>query len=118
MHEETSLTLLLLLQRRAASVGGDLAGLGYLRLSLWLKSHWHLQSFPAGCISEGSHHPHLQSWGGKARLGCLQADWVWFFMAKSLQGVGGGVDLGVGVVSGVGGIQVCRSRAGGVVQDG
>lgn len=73
MHEEMSLTLLLLLQRRAASVGGDLAGLGYLRLSLRLKSCWHLQHFPAGCITKGSPPPLLAELGDKAHLGCLQA---------------------------------------------
>lgn len=120
MHEETSLTLLLLLQRRAASVGGDLAGLGYLRLSLRLKSCWHPQPFPAGCISEGSSPPSLAELGGKAHLGCLQAGWVTVFMVQFFWGGREGVclDLGVGVVSGVGGIQVCRSRAGGVVWDG
>lgn len=51
MHEETSLTLLLLLQRRSVSVGGDLAGLGYLRLSLWLKGCWHPQPFFMGALA-------------------------------------------------------------------
>lgn len=74
MHEETSLTLLLLLQRSSASVGGDLAGLGYLRLSLWLKSCWHLQPFFAGCISEGSPPPLLVKLEGKTHLGYLQAE--------------------------------------------
>ena len=92
-----------------------MAGLGYLRLSLWLKSCWHLQPFPAGCISEGSPPPLLAELGGKAHVGCLQAGWIRVFMAQSLAGAGGGLDLGVEVVSGVGGIQVCRSSAGGVV---
>lgn len=79
MHEEMSLTLLLLLQCCAMSVGGDLAGLGYLRLSLWLKSCWHLQSFPAGCISEGSPPSLLAEMGGKDCFKCLQSlEWVRF----------------------------------------
>lgn len=77
MHEETSLTLLLLLQRCA--VGGDLPGLGYLRLSLSLKSHWHLQSFPAGCVSEGSTPPLLAEFGGEG-LFRVFAGWLgWGF---------------------------------------
>lgn len=114
MHEQMSLTLLLLLQRRAASVGGDLARLGYLRLSLRLKSRWHLQAFPARCVSEGSPLPLLAELGGKARLDYLQAGWVRVFMVQS----SGRLDLGVEVVSIVGGIQVYRSRAGRVVRDG
>lgn len=94
MHKETSLTLLLLLQHCAASVGGDLANLGYLRLSLQLKSCWHPQLFPT--LVRALCCPCLWSWGAQAHLGCLQAE-----LGFSWCSAQGGLDLGVKVVSDV-----------------
>lgn len=85
-----------------------MAGLGYLRLSLWLKSCWHLQLFFAGCISEGSPPALLAKLEGKTHLGCFKAE------QGSIPGVSAGcvLDLGAEVVSRVAAVQECRSRAG------
>lgn len=50
MHEEMAVTLLLLLQRCAARGGGDVAGLGHLRLYYGRGSTGHMAQLGCGAV--------------------------------------------------------------------
>lgn len=56
--------------------------------------------------------------GGQSSFGVFAGRLSWGFHGAVLGGEGEGLDLVIEVVSGEGGVQVCRSRAGRVVWDG